>query len=210
MNEETTATGIAPEMTIPDAVKLARKEAAANWNDKVRSALTMLADYAMPLIQHDEPQMARGGKPGASVIPHRKEMVDIYNIGGVDFVRQEGDGERITYTALPLPGHNVHPTQTVLVICRRTGGGWSANVYQERYDKSVMSLIVPLRVRKTAESAACRALSSLVSRGLHKARRNAMYKANRKARAAAAADNPAPLTPEEELADTIARQKEEA
>ena len=137
-------------------------------------------------------------------------MVDIYNIGGVDFVRQEGDGERIVYTALALPGHNVHPTQTVLVICRREGGGWAANVYRENFTKSVMSLIVPLRARETAESAACRALSSLVSRGLHKARRNAMYKANRKARAAAAADNPAPLTPEEELADTLARQTEEA
>ena len=55
MNDETTATGIAPEMTIPDAVKIARQEAAKNTGE-VRSALTMLADYAMPLIPHDEPE----------------------------------------------------------------------------------------------------------------------------------------------------------
>ena len=54
MNSETTATGIAPEMTIPDAIKIARQEAAKNTGE-VRSALTMLADYAMPLIPHDEP-----------------------------------------------------------------------------------------------------------------------------------------------------------
>ncbi len=55
MNNETTATGITPEMTIPDAVKIARQEAAKNTGE-VRSALTMLADYAMPLIPHDEPE----------------------------------------------------------------------------------------------------------------------------------------------------------
>ena len=55
MNNETTATGIAPEMTIPDAVKIARQEATKNTGE-VRSALTMLADYAMPLIPHDEPE----------------------------------------------------------------------------------------------------------------------------------------------------------
>ncbi|MBR4653484.1 MAG: hypothetical protein IKO72_09000 [Kiritimatiellae bacterium] len=59
MNSETTATGIAPEMTIPDAVKIARQEAAKNTGE-VRSALTMLADYAMPLIPHDEPAAENG------------------------------------------------------------------------------------------------------------------------------------------------------
>lgn len=54
MNEETTAMGIAPEMTIPDAVNIARQEAAKSEGE-IRSALTMLADYAMPLIPHDEP-----------------------------------------------------------------------------------------------------------------------------------------------------------
>ena len=53
MNNET-PTGIAPEMTIPDAVNIARQEAAKNTGE-VRSALTMLADFAMPLIPHDEP-----------------------------------------------------------------------------------------------------------------------------------------------------------
>jgi hypothetical protein len=38
--------GISPEMTIPDAVKIVRSEAAKNTGD-LRSALTMLADYAM-------------------------------------------------------------------------------------------------------------------------------------------------------------------
>jgi len=54
MKSETTATGITPEMTIPDAVKIVREEAAKSTGE-VRSALTMLADYAMPIIPHDEP-----------------------------------------------------------------------------------------------------------------------------------------------------------
>ena len=54
MMNETTPTGIAPEMTIPDAVKIARQEAAKSTGE-IRSALTMLADYAMPIIPHDEP-----------------------------------------------------------------------------------------------------------------------------------------------------------
>ena len=45
MNDETTATGIAPEMTIPDAIKIVRREAAKNTGD-IRAALTMLADLA--------------------------------------------------------------------------------------------------------------------------------------------------------------------
>ena len=54
MDNETTTTGITPEMTIPDAVKIARQEAAKNTGE-IRSALTMLADFAMPVIPHDEP-----------------------------------------------------------------------------------------------------------------------------------------------------------
>ena len=65
MNNETTATGIAPEMTIPDAVKIARQEAAKNTGE-VRSALTMLADYAMPLIPHDEPAPGEGENAGSA------------------------------------------------------------------------------------------------------------------------------------------------
>ncbi len=45
---------IKPEMTIPDAVKIVRREAAKNTGE-IRSALTMLADFAMPVIPHDEP-----------------------------------------------------------------------------------------------------------------------------------------------------------
>ena len=45
---------IKSEMTIPDAVKIVRREAAKNTGD-IRSALTMLADFAMPVIPHDEP-----------------------------------------------------------------------------------------------------------------------------------------------------------
>ena len=163
-------------------------------------------------IPPDAPQMARGGKPGASVIPHRKKTVDIFNIGGIDFVRQEGDGERIVYTSLALPGRDVHPTMTRLVIIRRDCGGWAANVYQESMGKSVMSLVVPCRGRDASESAARRALSSLVSRALHKAKRNAKYRANLKARAAAVADVPPVAdvpSPAEELAATVARQKGE-
>ena len=44
MDNETT-TGITPEMTIPDAVKIARAEAAKSTGD-LRAALTMLADLA--------------------------------------------------------------------------------------------------------------------------------------------------------------------
>ena len=54
MMNETTTTGTMPEMTIPDAIKIARQEAAKNTGE-IRSALTMLADYAMPVIPHDEP-----------------------------------------------------------------------------------------------------------------------------------------------------------
>ena len=54
MSNETTTTGITPEMTIPDAVKIVREEATKSTGE-VRSALTMLADFAMPLIPHDEP-----------------------------------------------------------------------------------------------------------------------------------------------------------
>ena len=163
-------------------------------------------------IDPDAPPIARGEKPGASVTPHRKKTVDIFNIGGVDFVRQEGDGERIVYTSLALPGRDVHPTMTRLVIIRRDCGGWAANVYQESMGKSVMSLVVPCRGRDASESAARRALSGLVSRGLHRAKRNAKYRANLKARAAAVADVPPVAdvpSPAEELAATVARQKGE-
>ena len=60
MNE--TTTGITPEMTIPDAVKIVREEAAKSTGE-VRSALTMLADYAMPVIPHDEPAAENGELP---------------------------------------------------------------------------------------------------------------------------------------------------
>ena len=55
------------EMTIPDAIKIARQEAAKNTGE-VRSALTMLADYAMtaeyamPHIPHNEPAPGDGEK----------------------------------------------------------------------------------------------------------------------------------------------------
>lgn len=68
MNNETKATGIAPEMTIQDAIKITRLEAATSLNGEVRSALTMLADYAMhveyamPVIPHDEPARGEGEK----------------------------------------------------------------------------------------------------------------------------------------------------
>ena len=61
MNNETT-TGIMPEMTIPDAIKIVRQEAAKNTGE-IRSALTMLADYAMPVIPHDEPATENGDLP---------------------------------------------------------------------------------------------------------------------------------------------------
>ena len=44
-----------PELTIMDAVRIAREMAAKETGD-LRAALTMLADYAMPLIPHDEPE----------------------------------------------------------------------------------------------------------------------------------------------------------
>ena len=45
MNSKTETTDIAPEMTIPDAIKIVRQEAAKNTGD-LRAALTMLADLA--------------------------------------------------------------------------------------------------------------------------------------------------------------------
>ena len=62
MNNKNTSTGIMPEMTIPDAVKIARQEAAKNTGE-IRSALTMLADFAMPVIPHDEPVTENGDLP---------------------------------------------------------------------------------------------------------------------------------------------------
>ena len=53
---------IKPEMTILDAVKIVRREAAKSTGE-VRSALTMLADYAMPVIPHDEPAPENGDLP---------------------------------------------------------------------------------------------------------------------------------------------------
>ena len=87
MNNETTATGIAPEMTIQDAVIIARQEAAKNTGG-VRSALTMLADYAMPIIPHDEPageeEKRESGKIG---IKSNRDAILVWNLSdGLDIV----------------------------------------------------------------------------------------------------------------------------
>lgn len=90
MDNETTATGITPEMTIPDAVKIARQEAAKNTGE-VRSALTMLADYAMPLIPHDEPEreeeQSEKRETGKIGIKSNRDAILVWNLAdGLDIV----------------------------------------------------------------------------------------------------------------------------
>lgn len=188
MNNETTATGIAPEMTIPDAVNIARQEAAKNTGE-VRSALTMLADYAMPLIPHDEPapgdgekvESAEGEKCGKLVgIACGKNCITAWCIR---------DGLRITVTAERHDAENECWSLTgrygeqVRMIATIFGGRWTANVFVRMMRNAMVSRCN--RVRRHREN----------------------YKTNRATESGAKVES---LAPEEELADTIARQKEVA
>ena len=165
MNNETTATGITPEMTIPDAVNIARQEAAKNTGE-VRSALTMLADYAMPLIPHDEPAEAEGEKY---------------------------EGEKVRSTS--------HlPTSTPSDEDRHMS-------YPE-----AIAILAELARKRTMSVDQVNALEMGVRRLMCRHFQRQRNWANRRAAKEAEAGTPnvESLTPEEELADTIARQKEVA
>lgn len=90
MNNETTTKGIAPEMTIADAVRIVREEAARHTGD-IRAALTMLAECAMPLIPHGEPEQSEERKEkrgrGKIGIKSSRNAILAWNIAdGLDIV----------------------------------------------------------------------------------------------------------------------------
>ena len=159
MNNETTETGIAPEMTIPDAIKIARQEAAKNTGE-VRSALTMLADYAMPLIPHDEPAPGDGEKA------------------------ESAEGEK---TAQAEEDQHMSYPEAIAILAelarKRTMSVDQVNAHE-------------MGVRR------------LMCRHFQRQRNWAKRRAAKEAEAGA--PHVESLTPEEELADTIARQKEVA
>ena len=104
-----------------------------------------------------------------------------------------------------------------MTLVRHVGYGWLAFAFNT-FGEQVMRLEIPCGGRFNAENMAKRALSAYVSRRLHKSNQRNAYLRRVKARKASccrplavppAAPHPAPLSPEEELADTIARQKGE-
>ena len=157
-------------------------------------------------ISPDAPPMARGPRL------YRRKEFEVFNLGGIDFIRHEGDGERIVYIGIPLQGHYPLPTVTVMTLIRRAPGGWMALAYNTK-DEKTMHLVFPDAGRDSAERAARGALAGIIAHNLHKAKRNARWRANKRARLAeqdANGEAVEPLSPEEELADTVARQKEDA
>ena len=127
MNNETTETGIAPEMTIPDAVNIARQEAAKNTGE-VRSALTMLADYAMPLIPHDEPEREEEQseerkekrETGKIGIKSNRDAILVWNLlDGLDIVVS---GQRLSDDSwkASLTSHGIARASLIIFGCRQT------------------------------------------------------------------------------------------
>ena len=159
MNNETTATGIAPEMTIPDAVNIARQEAAKNTGE-VRSALTMLADYAMPVIPHDEPAPGDGEKV------------------------ESAEGEK---TAQAEEDRHMSYPEAIAIL---------AELARKRTMSVDQVNALEMGVRR------------LMCRHFQRQRNWAKRRAAKEAEAGTPHDES--LTPEEELADIIARQKEVA
>ena len=157
-------------------------------------------------------------RPGPTQIPYRKAAVELYNLGGLDFVRQEGDGERIVYTSLAAAGGaRPQPRLYRMTLFRREAGGWTACIFNT-FGALVAKLVFPLGKRGDCELAARRACAVIVARAFYNQRSQIRWRENRKARRAAEAaakmaaphDKAAePLSPEEELPDTVARQKEE-
>lgn len=169
MNNETTETGIAPEMTIPDAVNIARQESAKNTGE-VRSALTMLADYAMPLIPHDEPA-------GEEVEKLRVEKLKSLNLSTIQpSTFQPSDEDR----------HMSYP--------------------------EAIAILAELARKRTMSVDQVNALEMGVRRLMCRHFQRQRNWAKRRAAKEAEAGTPhvESLTPEDELADTIARQKEVA
>lgn len=157
-------------------------------------------------------------RPGPTHIPYRKAAVELYNLGGLDFVRQEGDGERIVYTSLAAAG-GAHPQPRLyrMTLFRRELGGWTACIFNT-FGALVAKLVFPLGKRGDCELAARRACAVIVALAFHNQRNKIRWRENRKARReaesaakmAAPHDKAAePLSPEEELADTVDRLIEE-
>lgn len=136
-------------------------------------------------------------RPGPTQIPYRKAAVELYNLGGLDFVRQEGDGERIVYTSLAAAGGaRPQPRLYRMTLFRREAGGWTACIFNT-FGALVAKLVFPLGKRGDCELAARRACAVIVARAFHKQRSQIRWQENRKARRLAedGSPHPEPLTP---------------
>ena len=108
----------------------------------------VLANPPMGDIQPaDEPLDPKAPKlvrPGPTQIPYRKAAVELYNLCGLDFVRQEGDGERIVYTSLAAAGGaRPQPRLYRMTLFRREAGGWTACIFNT-FGALVAKLVFPL------------------------------------------------------------------
>ena len=131
-------------------------------------------------------------RPEPTQCPHRKAAVELYNLGGLDFVRQEGAGERIVYTSLAAAG-GAHPQPRLyrMTLIRRELGGWTACIF-DTFGALVAKLVFPLGKRGDCELAARRACAAIVARAFHKTRNNIRWRENRKARRLAEDGSPTP------------------
>ena len=135
-------------------------------------------------------------RPGPTQIPYRKAAVELYNLGGLDFVRQEGDGERIVYTSLAAAsGACPQPRLYRMTLFRRGLGGWTACIFNT-FGALVAKLVFPLGKRGDCELAARRACAAIVARAFHKQRSQIRWRENRKARRLAEDGSPHQVVPE--------------
>lgn len=162
-------------------------------------------------IDPKAPKMVRG----EAVCPHRYDRVDIYRLGPMDFVRQDNTDGRVTYTSLAdTSGTHPQPRLYRMTIIPRDGGGRVVCIFGT-FGELVGKFVATMGTRNDIERAARWLCASIVARAYHKRASQARWRANKKARMAAEAEQQAdygkaaePLTPEEELAETVAGQKE--
>lgn len=208
MNNETATRPIAPEMTLADAAKIAREEAAKHSGD-VRSALTMLADtiyvtpksaidavMANPPLSPEEPETS-GEQPFTrmSLVNIPLLNVEFHPFYTDDYFKavcywENKEGERRVYelTVTQKPGDWVP-------------GKWRAIA-------QVGSKVI-FDLSGSSKSLVIECALAAMRRYLIRAHRAAWRTARRLAKQQAYNSKAAePLSPEEELVDTIARQKE--
>lgn len=159
-------------------------------------------------IDPKAPKMVRG----EAVCPHRYDRVDIFRLGPMDFVRQDNTDGRVTYTSLAdTSGTHPQPRLYRMTIIPRDGGGRVVCIFGT-FGELVGKFVAPMGKRDDIEHAARWLCASIVARAYHKRASQARWRANKKARMAAEAeqqadDSKAAPRPEP-LADTVARQKE--